>query len=349
MRALLPTLGLTSYRRRGMDEQGKLNRTGKPAPLLEQELVRLKDMKMFEEVRKENFGAGQVGNRIPIKYLAPIMVIALLGVAIPFALNVVNWKTPTKDASKHKAQKKLAQPVREPSVIIDESAVSNLTSREVAQAFLDATSEEERLALVRNPNEVRSGMVTFPDEVKSYPIEHTFVKPMGVATAGGIMRFQRFSVSMPDGRPRFLCVAETPRGPLVDYEAFARHGTVNWEKLLAGEAGEMVRLLVKPSFYFNHGFTDEKKWVAFELSNPDWPASLTGYAPVGSPTAGLLGAITSKVPKQRVTLKIRPEGDSHQHKQVVIERVLANGWVQTEGDLEARWQLREGRKSSPLR
>ena len=144
-------------------------------------------------------------------------------------------KTPTKDASKHKVQKKLAQPVREPSVIIDESAVSNLTSREVAQAFLDATSEEERLALVRNPNEVRSGMVTFPDEVKSYPIAHTFVKPMGVATAGGNMRFQRFSVSMPDGRSRFLCVADTPRGPLVDYEAFARHGTVNWEKLLAGK------------------------------------------------------------------------------------------------------------------
>ena len=84
-------------------------------------------------------------------------------------------------------------------------------------------------------------------------------------------------------------------------------------------------------------------------SNPDWPASLTGYAPVGSPTAGLLGAITSKVPKQRVTLKIRPEGNSHQHKQVVIERVLANGWVQTEGDVEARWQLREERKRSPLR
>ena len=80
-----------------------------------------------------------------------------------------------------------------------------------------------------------------------------------------------------------------------------------------------------------------------------FPYTTLFRSPVGSPTAGLLGAITSKVPKQRVTLKIRPEGDSHQHKQVVIERVLANGWVQTEGDVEARWQLRKERKRSSLR
>ena len=46
--------------------------------------------------------------------------------------------------------------------------------------------------------------------------------------------------------------------------------------------------------------------------------------------------------------RLRPEGESHQHRQVVIEKVLSIGWVRTEGDLESKWQFRSpGPKSGP--
>jgi hypothetical protein len=42
---------------------------------------------------------------------------------------------------------------------------------------------------------------------------------------------------------------------------------------------------------------------------------------------------------------VRPEGESYLKRQVVIEKVIASGWVRTEGDLEARWLL-QGRAES---
>ncbi|MDE0594155.1 MAG: hypothetical protein OSB65_02810 [Roseibacillus sp.] len=325
------------------EKRGKLKKSGKAEFILEQEFT------LPEDRKTQDWGLTEEdppGRRFSLKYVIPIVILVLLGITVPLALRLSSrWE---RSAAASTLKEGTPLPEREQEVNIDEAIVSDLSALEVAQAFLGAGSERERLALVRDPERALAKLAGFAQEVRAFPIEHGAVIAMGAASASGNMRFERFAVTMADGRMRLLCIAATPRGPMVDYESFARYGTATWQGLLEGEAGEEVRLVVKPSFYFNHGFTNDKSWTAFELSSPDWPDSLTGYATTGSPTAELLTEITSKNRKQRVTLKLRPEGESHHARQVRIEKVLASGWVLTEGDIEKKWQRKQEEEGPPI-
>ena len=316
-----------------------MKKSRKAKLILEQEAALLEDLKMQERGMTEEVPEDPVGSRFSLKYLIPIMILALLGIIVPLALSLKNRSGPSSAASSSRVATRF--PGREPKVEIDEAIVSNLSALEVAQAFLEAGSEQERFALVRDSERALAKLAAFAQEIRTYPIEHGTMFRMGAASASGNLRFERYAVTMTDGRMRLLCIAATPRGLRVDYEAFARYGTATWQGLLEGKAGEEVRLFVRPSFYFEHEFPDDKSWTAFELSNPDWPDSLTGYAVTGSVTAQLLTEIISKKPKQRVTLKLRSKGESHHNRQLRIEKVLASGWVRTPGDIEAKWQRRQ--------
>ena len=311
------------------EKRGKLKKSGKAEFILEQEFG------LPEDRKTQDWGLTEEdppGRRFSLKYVIPIVILVLLGITVPLALRLSSrWE-----------RSAAASTLKEGTPLPEREAL------EVVQAFLEAGSERERLAFVRDPELAFAKLVGFAQEVRTFPIEHGAVIAMGAASASGNMRFERFAVTMADGRMRLLCIAATPRGPMVDYESFARYGTATWQGLLEGEAGEEVRLVVKPSFYFNHGFTNDKSWTAFELSSPDWPDSLTGYATTGSPTAELLTEITSKNRKQRVTLKLRPEGESHHARQVRIEKVLASGWVLTEGDIEKKWQRKQEEEGPPI-
>lgn len=329
-----------------MSQQGgKLSKSGTSEPLVDQEVAHLAELRAAAQGGSDEMGAAPGTRRIALRYLVPVVIIALLAITIPLALTLMDRKgrpSYVKRDSESQARERGAE--------IDEAAVSSLTAGQVAKAFLAATTAEERLALVRNPEGARAVLSSFVDEAKAFPIAYSQMRRMGVASANGDMRFERYAVTMDDGSRRLICVAETPQGPLVDYQAFARFGTASWEELLAGSPGEEVRAVAQPSYYFSHEFADDQKWTAFRLSNPDWPDALTGYALVGSATAGVLKEILSKLPKQRVTLKLRAEGKSHEDKQVVIEKVLASGWLRTGGDLEDKWQSQKARAGgAPLR
>ena len=123
------------------------------------------------------------------------------------------------------------------------------------------------------------------------------------------MPFERFVVTMKEGGRRLLCVTATPRGPLVDYQAFARHCSADFDKLVSGHAGEEVRVFAGSSFYFNHAFSSDNEWSAYGLENPDWPAQLTGYARKNSVTDQVLREMLKKAPKQRVIVMIDRGGN----------------------------------------
>lgn len=309
-----------------------LGQSGVHSPLMEQEVDKLEGVKRYKELLDAEMGAGQAGSRIPLKFFLPALGVGAVVIGL-----VVGLSSKGGDST----NPEMAPPKREPPVSIDEAAVSGDSAMEVARKFLKATSAEERVALVRNADTVRENLRSYPAAVIAYPIAFSSLVQMGPASASGELRFQRFTVTICDGSRRLLCVAQTSAGPLVDYDAFARYGTAEREDLLDGESGEQLRLVVKPSFYYNHGFSDDEVWTAFDLSSPDWPDSLTGYARSESSTAGVLTEILRNAPKQRVTLKIRPEAESYRKRQFVIEKILASGWVMTQGDIEARWLMRK--------
>ncbi len=297
-------------------------------------------MERIEEQRKLGTAEGRLGlgpktSDVPFRWLAIYSLIALLIVGVPI---LVVLKRSGEAATPAKLRE-----AGEAGLPMDETRVTSDSAREVAEAFLEALTTPERLAVTRDPEAAASQLADYPEEVRALPIEHTGLRGMRVTSASGEARFHRFAVRMKDGGMRLLCVAETARGPLVDYQAFARFGTADWEELQEGAVAEEVRIFAKASTYYQHRFEDETKWVSFELTSPDWPKSLMGYARAESVTARALSKIVGNT-KQRVTLNIRPEGESHLQRQVVIEKVLADGWVRTEGDVESKWRRRFGER-----
>jgi len=195
--------------------------------------------------------------------------------------------------------------------------------------FVNARTVDERLLLVRDPVRVRPLVESFEPKVGLGKV--TAVNPFGTGTDGR-NPYDIFVATFEDDRSRLVCVVRTPSGPVVDWEAFSRQGTVTPEALLSGSAtaGE-VRVLAKATHYFNYGFKDDGTWIALDLSNSDWSQSMTGYARRGGPSANLLLKTWGNPNEsRRLLLEVATENDSGCHAQVVIRKVLALGWVKGE-------------------
>ena len=204
---------------------------------------------------------------------------------------------------------------------------------DVVNRFVNARTMDERLAVVRDPDRVRPLVESFEPKVGLG--KATALNPFGGGTDGR-NPYDIFVATFEDNRSRLVCVVRTPSGPLVDWEAFSRQGTVTPEALLSGSAtaGEM-RVLAKPTNYFNYGFKDDGTWLALDLANSDWSQSLTGYVRRGGPAANLLLKTWANPNEaRRLLLEVAAENDSGRHAQVVIRKILALGWVKGETAVE---------------
>lgn len=198
---------------------------------------------------------------------------------------------------------------------------------EIAERFTKATTNVERLKLVRNP------------ELTAPLMEDFFLngpgareRILGIArlepASNGKVSFQRFQVRLEDETNRLLCVVLTDDGGKVDFECYARHGSATWKDLLEGvapSAGE-VRVFVSRGSYYAYGFQDEPTWSSFVASTPDWDVPLYFYARRDSKVDKELRKLTA-AGQMRATLAIRSVEGSCRQKQFEITEVLAGGWV----------------------
>ena len=142
------------------------------------------------------------------------------------------------------------------------------------------------------------------------------------------MAAEEFRADFKDGSHRLVCVVLGSDSAKVDFECYARHGSVPWEDLLSGkaESAQEVRLIVSSRSYYNFSFSDDHQWRSFGAQSPDVSVDLDLYAEVGTKTEQILSETTARGPVL-TTLAIRGVQDSHQHRQFEVTRVLARSWV----------------------
>ena len=324
-----------------MDQQAHRShpkKTGHQQDLIGQEAEKLAAYRAMEESYEASLGESAT-RRISFLIIVPVLVLVLLAIAIPFVLRTDSppaGEAPAAAARSRTPERSEPDPITE----IDESRVSALSEEDVARAFLESKSWEDRKRFVRNASLAAQHLKRYPDEVKCFPIAIESMRAMGFASPGQEIRYGRFAVRMRSGGRRFLCVVQTEQGPQVDYDAFARYTTATWEELQAGQPASEIRLMARNDSYFNNNFQDETRWICFKLTSPDWPKTAWGYAPRGSITADLLAQLVS-TQAQRVTLALRSDHSSHARSQFLIERVVINGWVQTPRDPEEALRMRK--------
>jgi hypothetical protein len=216
-----------------------------------------------------------------------------------------------------------AEPLPVPVAVVDDG----LSARAVAEHFTGATTQEERLKWVRQPEAVAPAMERFFSSGKGSG--EAVAKLDGIAP-GNLDEsiHERFAVTMADGTRRLLCLLPTAGGVRVDFKAYARHGSVAWTDLLGGQAAEAdeMRVFLEKGDYYNFGFKHEVRWQCFTVTSPDLELPVWVYLARNDPAHRLLQAAYGPKPV-RVTLALRSVGDSHLRRQFEIIAVHAADWV----------------------
>jgi hypothetical protein len=210
-------------------------------------------------------------------------------------------------------------------------------SREIADAFAYTTDPDERLKWVRNSKEVATHLSSYSKQALTQ--QPSKIMPMGIVNSRGLM-FARFAARFSSGHPRLICVLQTPDGPKIDWDAYARYGTAHWDDILSGKAKKaQVRAFLEPAYYYSYFYRNDQLWQCYRLTSPDIDTTLYVYARTEKKSARLLARIFpigSKTLK-RITLSISSEGNGYSRRQFTIKKIHAIGWVRAAQDIEEVW------------
>ncbi|MEX1048642.1 MAG: hypothetical protein WED15_03875 [Akkermansiaceae bacterium] len=197
----------------------------------------------------------------------------------------------------------------------------------LARQFLEATSVEEILPVVRAP-------------AKTEPRIRGFY-PDGKINAAGLSGFNlnnqvsifdkvaMVMVRTGEYEDRLLAFVETPEGLKIDWESWVGWSELPWQEFTSSKpaTGHLFRVVLSPVEYYNFSFGDESKWQSYRLEAPDRHYALYGYAPRGSV---LSQQVRPPGDSKRValTLLLKFPAGAESNTQVEIESLLAEGWVE---------------------
>ena len=199
--------------------------------------------------------------------------------------------------------------------------------QQIADKFLAANTQQERLRWVREPAAVAAIMERFYRDGPGAAEKVAGIGKMPQVTTDDQV-FERFTVTMTDGSKRLLCVPFDESGAGVDFKSYARYGSEPWSAVLDGtvaKADEM-RVFLEPGDYYNHEFTDERQWLCLIASSPDLENPIYLYARRDNPDLLLFLKNPPKEP-QRYVIAIENPGEGHYIRQWQLKRVIATGWV----------------------
>jgi hypothetical protein len=213
--------------------------------------------------------------------------------------------------------------------IMRRGQVSLLAETEpLARKFLEATSIDELLPLVRDPQRAK------PRMQREYPQGR--IEPPGLAkfNGNGNVGFGE-AVALVEVRTRNfesrqLAFAETREGLKIDWESWTGWSDLTWPALLASRPtqAQVFRVIVKRVDYYNFGFADDKKWQSYRLESRGGEYMIYGYVERGSTLEGKI-QLTPEVDRVPMILKIRfPADAATSSNQVLIDEVVADGWVE---------------------
>ena len=227
---------------------------------------------------------------------------------------------------------KAAAPIhQQASPLAERSEASLLAVAEpLARKFLEATTVDDLLPLVRNPAVAEARMRGFYTDGKIEAVGLSkFNSSDNLAILGKLVSLV---VRTRDQEEKSLAFVETPQGLKVDWESWVGWSDVSWEKFLSTKPvdGHVFRVTVSAVAYYNFGFADESKWRSYRLLSPDGEISIYGYVEKGSVLEQRIHIdADSKTSALMLSLKF-PAGATS-NNQVEIERLVAEGWVE-EGD-----------------
>lgn len=196
----------------------------------------------------------------------------------------------------------------------------------MARAFLEARQVAQLLPLVRHPELAAKRMARLhPDGTVAAPGLADFNLDSDVIRHGDIATVR---VRTLDFQEKVMAFALTPDGWKVDWESWVAWSDLPWKEFRAKKPSSpgTYRVRVKDVEYYNRSFSDESKWKSFLLETPEGIDTFYGYLPRDSTFAAKLRPNPDQ-PAAPFVLSLRFPENAEADNQVLIESILAEGWV----------------------
>jgi hypothetical protein len=198
---------------------------------------------------------------------------------------------------------------------------------EVADLFLRASTHEERLRLIRNPEQAGPIMDKFFTEGAG-KYEKVINQMIVDSVDDGNFIMDRMELTMNDGKPRMLCIVHCNGRALVDFESYARCGSTTWDEILSGKVNkaERMRVIIENNNYYNYSFNDETKWISFVANTPELPNSIYLYG--SSDNQAFLDLKKSiGTGTMTCTISIEATNEGAPCRQFILSKLIAKDWV----------------------
>ena len=216
-------------------------------------------------------------------------------------------------------------------------------SKALFEKFLAAASIEDRLPLVRHPDETRPRM-------KIYESQNHLPLPSVVEyrwPESGWLEDKKFTwidILFNDGNPRTAVFEITPEGPKLDWESFVFFEDPPMSDFVSRQPEEpaVYRVICSIDHYYNRLYEDEEKYLCFHIMGPDEVSSCWAYADVHSDIGWDLSQLfkeqgqkptdaegTENKVSIKVMLKLRFEKDEkgESNSQAWIDEIVSESWV----------------------
>jgi hypothetical protein len=201
----------------------------------------------------------------------------------------------------------------------------------LARKFLTAASVDEMLPLVRNRDTVEKKMRAF------YPNGTIAAPGMSAFNTSGNLSYRgklaSVAVRTDDFSSKQLAYIRTAEGMKIDWESYVGWSEMTWDDLLSKKPTKptIFRASLRLVDYYNFSFSDEGKWQSYQLRSPDGQHVVYGYVKRDSGIDKRLRP-AEKNSGNLVTVSLKfPLGETSKN-QVLIEEILADGWVEGAGD-----------------
>jgi hypothetical protein len=287
-----------------------------PGPLL------LKREDVEEDTGEFEAAPGRKGGNFPLVAGTSLAALVVLGL-------FTWWLMPGPESQKTvDPATQAVSPIEAPEAPTERAKTEMAEIDSVTKHFLEAESIEEMKPWIRLPE------ATLPKihrwlgkEPYSVPGFKGLAGDYGFTTREGLEAVV-VPVRTADYEKRNLVLVREPEGWRADWESWAGWSEMSWQEFRSSKPAEpkLFRVTVSDVDYYNFGFKDELEWRSYRLDSPDGENSLFGYAKRGSDTDVRIDPRDATEGKRMlVTLKFPP--DSPGDNQVLIDRIVAEGWV----------------------
>jgi hypothetical protein len=196
----------------------------------------------------------------------------------------------------------------------------------IAKKFMEARKTEEIIPLVRNPDVVAPRITQFYPSSDITPVGLSAFNPQNEVVREGSIYM--VGVRTRDFEDKAMAFVNTSDGLRIDWESWVGWSEMSWEQFLKTKptTAQLFRVSLNKVEYYNMAFSDDGKWQSHRLLSPDGMASIYGYAERGSITNSQLH-IPPESTSAPFTLMLRFPESGEFRDQVIIDKVLAEGWV----------------------